>query len=36
MTSARLTTATDPADPAPIRIGPTTFVWGVRTYVMAS
>ena len=34
MTSARLTTTTDPADPAPIRIGPTTFVWGLRTYVM--
>ena len=31
MTSARPTPS---ADPAPIRIGPTTFVWGQRTYVM--
>jgi dihydropteroate synthase len=31
MTSARPTTS---ADPAPMRIGATTFVWGQRTYVM--
>jgi len=31
MTSARRTTT---ADPPPIRIGPTTFAWGQRTYVM--
>lgn len=31
MTSARRTTSTDPA---PIRIGPNTFEWGGRTYVM--
>ena len=31
MTSARRTTATDPA---PIQIGPNTFEWGGRTYVM--
>lgn len=31
MTPARKTTS---ADPAPIRIGPTTFEWGRRTYVM--
>jgi dihydropteroate synthase len=31
MTPARKTTT---ADPAPIRIGPTTFEWGRRTYVM--
>ena len=31
MTSARPTTS---ADPAPMRIGPATFAWGQRTYVM--
>ena len=31
MTAARRTTS---ADPAPIRIGPVTFAWGQRTYVM--
>jgi dihydropteroate synthase len=31
MTSA---SPTPSADPAPIRIGPTTFVWGQRTYIM--
>ena len=31
MTAARRTTS---ADPAPIRIGPATFAWGQRTYVM--
>jgi dihydropteroate synthase len=31
MTSVRPATS---ADPAPLRIGPGTFVWGVRTYVM--
>ena len=31
MTAARRTTSTDPA---PIRIGPTTFEWGRQTYVM--
>ncbi len=32
MTAARRTTA--PADPAPIRIGPSLVAWGQRTYVM--
>ena len=31
MTAARRTTS---ADPAPIRIGPVTFAWGQRTYVL--
>ena len=31
MTPARPTTS---ADPAPMAIGSTTFVWGQRTYVM--